>query len=212
MQQPIEHDVESHTHSPPLHSVPELQLVQVAPPVPHCVFDGVVTQCWVVGSQHPAQLVASQTHWPWALHFWSEPHAMHAAPLAPHWVLLVGETHVLPVPQQPLHMVPPQEHCPLVHESPPEHAPHARPPLPQVPELCIENGTHWPLVLQQPLGQVLGPQVGPESPCPSEPPPVSVGTSAVTSVVTSGPGPVSVIIVSPPPSSPPPSATDASPA
>jgi len=128
---------------------------------------------------------------------------MHMAPLAPHWVLVVGETHVLPVPQQPLHTVPPQEHAPLEHESPPAQAAHARPPLPHVPELCIENATHWPLALQQPLAQLLGPQVVTESPCASEPPPVSVGTS----FVTSGPGLVSWFIESPPPS-----ATEASPA
>jgi hypothetical protein len=79
--------------------------------------------------------------------------AMHVAPLAPHWAFVVGETHVLPVPQQPLHIVPPHEQVPFEHESPLAHALHARPPLPQVPELWPENGTQWLLLSQQPLVQ-----------------------------------------------------------
>jgi len=66
LQQPIEHDVESHTHFPVvvLHSRPVPQLTHALPPRPHCVFVGVATQCWVVESQQPAHFVGSQTHCP----------------------------------------------------------------------------------------------------------------------------------------------------
>jgi hypothetical protein len=68
LQQPIAHEVESHTHCPPLHSWPVPQVLQTLPPEPHCVLVAGETQCWVFGSQQPAHVVGSQTHCPVGLH------------------------------------------------------------------------------------------------------------------------------------------------
>jgi hypothetical protein len=74
MQQPFEHELESHTHLPPTHSRPLPQGAQVAPPVPHAAVVVVVTQCWLA-SQHPfGHVFASHTHWPWGSHSWSAAH------------------------------------------------------------------------------------------------------------------------------------------
>jgi len=131
-------------------------------------------------------------------------------------MVVVGEMHALPVPQQPLHIVPPQLHVPFEHESPLAQALHARPPLPQFPLPCIVNVTQWPVVSQQPLEQFDGPHEVPPSPesesaCPSGPPPPSSGatSAAVSPPVTSWPGLESSFVASPPPLS---AADEASPA
>jgi hypothetical protein len=51
----------------------------------------------------------------------------------------------------------PHAHAPLVQRSdrpPTPQAPQAAPAVPQVPLLCCAYGTHWPLLSQQPVGQL----------------------------------------------------------
>jgi hypothetical protein len=113
---------------------------QVAPPVPHEVFDSdaYASQVPVDVQQPEGHDVALQTHCPvLVLHFWPVAHALHDAPPAPHDVSdsLESASHALPL-QQPAHDVPPQEHVPLVHDCPEPQGPHAAPPVPHSLEDC----------------------------------------------------------------------------
>ncbi len=138
VQQPIEHDVASHTHWPLLlsHSWPVAQPAQAAPPVPH---DPLLwaPHCSQVPVEPPLQqplphVLTSHTHWPvLRSHSRLVPHALHATPPAPQEAFdsFARASQVVPL-QQPAQADPPQLHIPLVHADPPPHAPHACPPVP----------------------------------------------------------------------------------
>jgi hypothetical protein len=129
LQQPLGHDVESHTHVPLVES-----------------------HRWPAG--HDVEL---HTHPPVALHVGFVPvHAMHAAPPAPQVPLLspASCTHDVPE-QQPLHCDPPQVHAPFEHDWPLTHGAQAAPALPHLVASCDVNATHAPVASQQPFGHDL---------------------------------------------------------
>jgi hypothetical protein len=136
LQQPLGHDVASHTHWPLLllHSWPEPQAPQAAPAVPQEPLDSAEYASHTpLEVQQPAgHEVASQTHWPLALHSWPAGHAAHARPPLPHeeFVSLDSASHAPPPVQQPAHDPPPQVHDPFEHASPEPHALHAPPLVP----------------------------------------------------------------------------------
>jgi hypothetical protein len=69
----------------------------------------------------------------------------------------------VPLLQHPLHEVEPeQEHAPDVHVDPVLQPWHVAPPFPQVVWFWRVKGTQLPVgpPLQQPFGQVVGPQAG----------------------------------------------------
>ncbi len=111
------------------------QATQATPPVPQLAAEA-ARQTPLASQQPLGHVVASHTHAP-ALHSWSAAHALHAAPLEPHCVF-VAAMHVLPVPQQPLHMLPPQLQAPFEQESPLAQPLHAPPPVPHAVALCEE--------------------------------------------------------------------------
>ncbi len=166
LQQPPEQEVVLQTHCPLVHAWPVAQPLQAAPPVPqvavaevwHCPFE----------SQQPfGQEAASHTQVPWVLHSWWVAQAVHEPPLAPQ-VVFEAVTQA-PFEQQPLQLVPPQLHAPLLQAWPDEQVPHDFPPEPQAPVDCAEAATQWPVVSQQPFGQEVGLQTQvPEDPqvCP----------------------------------------------
>jgi hypothetical protein len=133
LQQPFAHDVALQTHCPVprLHSCPDAHAPQVAPPVPHDVFDSAAWASHVPPLQQPAgHEVTSQTHCP-PLHSCPAPHALHVPPEVPHAMSdsLASGTQLPPL-QQPAHDPPPQVHAPLEHASPLPHALHAAPAEP----------------------------------------------------------------------------------
>ncbi len=115
-QQPVGHEVASHTHLPPVHSCPvahavappqvqlplaeqpsavEPQLVHEAPAVPQAVED--VGSLQVLPEQHPVgQLVELQPLHAPLLQVWPVGHIAHMAPAAPHALGSVPGWQVLP--------------------------------------------------------------------------------------------------------------------
>jgi hypothetical protein len=64
LQQPLGHDVASHTHWPLLHSWPAAHAEHVAPAKPHEPFDSPESGSHVVPLQHPAHAPPPQVHAP----------------------------------------------------------------------------------------------------------------------------------------------------
>jgi hypothetical protein len=144
VQQPLGHDVPSHTHFPTLvlHSCPDPHEAHVAPPVPHEPFDSDAYASHVPllpPLQQPfGHDVPSQTHCPLpVLHSRPDPHDLHDAPPEPHdeFTSLPSGTHVAPL-QQPAHDPPPQLQVPLVHACPLPHSLQAAPPVPHTEVDC----------------------------------------------------------------------------
>lgn len=130
----------------------------VPPPLPHALNEVPGWQVLVLPSQQPVgQLVESQMHW-LPLQRWpgahagplpqpqppSVPHALvrglveqlaHMPPPAPHAVVVVGLTHVVPEQHPPGQLVESQMHAPPLHRWPAPHA--AFPPHLQTPPV------HW---------------------------------------------------------------------
>jgi hypothetical protein len=121
LQHPVGHEVASQTQVPLLllHSRPAPHAPQLAPAAPQDALDS-EAQASHVPVRPPLQQpcgheLASQTHWPVAvLHSLPAAHAPHAAPPAPHELLLsmVSASHVVPL-QQPEHAPPPHVQAPL---------------------------------------------------------------------------------------------------
>ena len=150
LQQPEEQEVALQTHSPVevLHSWPEAQAAQAAPPVPHWPFFCADAGTHELPLQQPAvQDVALQTHWPLVVsHAWPEAHAAHAAPPAPQppLVSLASFTHESPSQQPSGHEAGLQTHLPwaVSHVWPAAHATQAAPTAPQAVGVSLTSGTH----------------------------------------------------------------------
>jgi hypothetical protein len=146
-QQPLGHDVASHTQAPLTQRWPALQAgpvpqvqapfvhesafvepqaTQAAPLVPQLVNDGVMQ---LFPAQHPlGHDVASHTQAPLTQLSPELPQARHTAPPRPHCVAVGGAMQLFPE-QQPLgHDVASQTQIPLTHRCPALHAA----PVPQV--------------------------------------------------------------------------------
>lgn len=145
LQQPLGHEVASHTQVPPRQRWPAAQAAE------------------------PPQWQAP----PWQLSA-PAPHAPHAAPEPPHSAA-VGTTHWFPLQQPVGHEVPSQRQAPLTQCSPLPHAPpmpqrqppseqlsaeagsHAEQSAPPAPQFAAPGAWHAPL-RQQPPSQLLAPQ------------------------------------------------------
>ena len=88
MQQPLGHEVASHTHWPvPLHSRPVEHALQATPDAPHEVLDSAVSCSQVPAPvQQPGHDVPPHVHAPF-VHASLPMHGLHAAPPVPHAVL-----------------------------------------------------------------------------------------------------------------------------
>jgi hypothetical protein len=142
LQHPLGHDVASQTHCPVavLHSWPEGQPAQVAPPVPQEVLDSDAYASQVPAAvQHPfGHELALHTHRPVeVLHVCPVAHAAQAAPPAPQdrTDSLVSGSQVLPL-QQPAHEEPLHVHVPPEHACPELQALHAAPAAPHSEADC----------------------------------------------------------------------------
>ncbi len=135
LQQPVGHDVASHTHWPlPLHSWPDAQAPHATPPVPHDPLDSPANSSHVPDAvQHPGHDVPAQEHAPLAQDS-PVPQAEQALPPVPHWVAdcVASGTHVVPSQQPVGHDVASHTHWPIVllHSWPAAHVPHATPAAP----------------------------------------------------------------------------------
>jgi hypothetical protein len=90
------------------------------------------------------------------LHSCPDGHAAHAAPPAPHEVVVSDPygTHVLPLQQPFGHEFASQTHCPpLLHVWPCAHAVQATPPAPHDCEFSFASGSHRP-ALQHPAHEL----------------------------------------------------------
>lgn len=173
LQQPLGHDVASHTQAPETQRcpaphaapVPHAQLppthasarsgsheMQALPASPHAITLGALH---VLPLQQPVgQLAAHPAHAP-ALHA-DAPHDSHAPPPAPHAALLVPVWQTLPA-QHPVHDVGSQTHAPPTQRWPSAHAPpapHRHTPPAQPSVVTGSHALHVPPV---------GPQVVNES-------------------------------------------------
>ena len=152
-QQPPAHDDALQTHMPFEHVWPVAHAAHVAPPVPQVGFADV--RHMPVESQQPfGHEVALHTQAPCALQAWFAAHATHCPPLAPHAV--ADAVMQVPFAQQPLQLMLPQLHAPLLHVCPDAHMPHALPADPQTVVDCADCATQRPCESQQPLGQEVG--------------------------------------------------------
>jgi hypothetical protein len=153
VQQPPEHDAESHTHWPVvLHAWPPLHGPHAAPPVPHaiafCDAYGVQVPFTVAVQQPMPQEVASHTHWPEELHSWPLWHATHATPPVPHEAC-AEVTHWPLESQHPVgHELASHTHEPETHSWPVGHILHA---TPLAPHAAFEDVSHEPALEQQPM-------------------------------------------------------------
>ena len=95
--------------------------------------------------------MASQTHWPCALHSCWPPQVAQVPPLAPQ--LSCPDVMHAPLEQQPPQLVPPQLQAPLVHAWPDPHVPQLAPFEPQAMVFWAEVATHLPVGSQQPPEQ-----------------------------------------------------------
>jgi hypothetical protein len=164
VQQPFGQEVASQTHCPlPLHSWPEAQAPQTAPPAPQDELDSLVGSSHVsLAVQHPGHEVPAQVHVP-PVHASPFAQALQAAPPVPHSVPDWDETatHFPLAVQQPVgHEVASQVQRPLLvsHSSPDRHASQLAPPTPHWREDCDECATQSPFSVQHPSAHVRGPQ------------------------------------------------------
>jgi hypothetical protein len=181
LQQPVEHEVGSHTHAPVTvsHSCPLAHTAHITPPAPHAEADCEPGRTHApLGVQHPpGHVVALHTQCPVVvLHSVPGGHAAHRVPPAPHDAVdsLDSGSHVALDVQQPAHAEPPQVHIPPEQLPPGAHGAHMVPPLPHDMADCEAQGTHVPLALQHPVAHVAGPQGGAVSggascPCAASP-------------------------------------------
>jgi hypothetical protein len=148
-----EHEDVLQTHCPLApHACPLTHVMQLAPPVPQVVLLD-VSHC-PLELQHPSgHEWASQTHAPCALHSCPGSQSVHTPPFAPHAVFDTV-THTPSLEQQPLQLVPPQVHDPLLQAWSVAQTPHALPSEPQALVDCAEDVVHshapeapqaWPL-------------------------------------------------------------------
>jgi len=154
LQQPFGHEVALQTHAPcALHVWPVAHVAHAAPPTPQV--DVADVRHMPVESQQPfGHEVALHTQAPCALQAWFAAHATHCPPLAPHAV--ADAVMQVPFAQQPLQLMLPQLHAPLLHVCPDAHMPHALPADPQAVVDCADCATQRPCESQQPLGQEVG--------------------------------------------------------
>jgi hypothetical protein len=151
-QQPLGHDVASHTHLPcALQRWFALHATHWPPLTPQLVFD----EAWHTPfEQQPAQLVLPQLHAP-LLHVCPVEHVPHALPDAPHAAAVcpAWATQRFCASQHPPgHDAGVHTHAPvLLHTCPVAHAPHAAPRAPHAAALSDAYATHV-LPLQQPFG------------------------------------------------------------
>ncbi len=126
---------------PPLQLSPDGHAVHVAPPVPQALVLVPVSQNPRASQQPVGHVVgphAMPMHNP-ARHESPGGHGTHAKPPAPHAEVLVPDSHMPPLSQQPvaqlrgLQVIP--SHAPMKQTSPVGHAAHASPPLPHAEEL-----------------------------------------------------------------------------
>ena len=134
VQQPLGHEVASHTHAPldVSHSWPAGHATQATPLLPHVELFSLPVGSHVVPLQHPAHEAPPQLHAP-SVHACPELHGVQAAPPVPHSEELCDTkvTHVLPLQQPVAHEVESQTHCPLpLHSWPMSHAAQVAPPVP----------------------------------------------------------------------------------
>jgi hypothetical protein len=153
LQQPLGHDVGSHTHALPLQRCPVAHAMQTPPPVPHAADVSAVTQLVPPLQQPFGHDVASHAHPPCVLHSCPVVHPTHAPPPRPQ-VALDELTHV-PFEQQPLQLVPPHVHAPPLQACPAVHLPHVLPPDPQAIADWAAWATQLLLLSQQPPGHAL---------------------------------------------------------
>jgi hypothetical protein len=157
LQHPVAQEVTLQTHWPDvvLQTWFAPQAAQAAPATPHSLFVCDAYATHVVPLQQPfGHELALQTHWPvLVLHVSPVPHALHAAPPAPHDMddSADSASQVEPL-QQPAQAPPPQLQVPLVQLSPLPHVLHAAPPVPHSEIDCEEYPTQV-VPLQQPLEQ-----------------------------------------------------------
>jgi hypothetical protein len=189
LQQPLGHEVASHTHMPvaALHSWPDAHVAHIPPPMPHAVLDCEPGATHVPpGVQQPlGHELAVHTQWPVLVsQDWPDAQAEHKVPPAPHDAFdsLDRGSHMAPEVQQPAHAEPPQVHIPPEQLPPAAHGAHMAPPLPHEELDCAENGSHWPLALQQPEGHVEGSHGGAVSATASPGASLPCATSAVASL------------------------------
>jgi len=134
-QQPVEHDVASHTHEPEAQRWPDSH----AAPVPHA-------------------------HEPSAAHRSERAsHAMQPTPPVPHALAVVGRTHVAPEQQPSAHVLALQlAHTPLMQPSPPGQVAHSAPPVPHALD-ALPGWQVVPV--QQPLHDSASQTHAPETQC-----------------------------------------------
>jgi hypothetical protein len=161
LQQPLGHDVASHTHCPPpLQPCPDAHAAQAAPPLPHELLDSLLSDSQLPPLQQPGHDIPPQEHAPPA-QACPEAQALHAAPPTPQSAepCMDWGTQVLPLQQPVGHDDASQTHLPVVesHSCPATHAAHVAPPVPHDAVDSRAYASHVPVgpPLQQPLGQVL---------------------------------------------------------
>jgi hypothetical protein len=166
-QQPVGHEVASHTHAPVAvsHPCPDAHCAHIAPPVPHALLPCIPGATHApLGVQHPpGHVLVLHTQWPELVsHSVPDGHIAHNVPIAPHDVFdsLGSGWHMAVDVQQPAHADPPQVHAPPEQLPPMAHGAHIVPPLPHDVVDCALNGSHWPLAVQHPLAHVAGPHGG----------------------------------------------------
>jgi hypothetical protein len=143
-----------------------VQLMQLSPPMPQSPSLCVATHAPPFAGQQPVQLVELQpVDWHTPLTHESPPgHATQVEPDAPHWLLVAGETQVVPL-QHPFGQVVPLQvggaQAPFTQTLPPLQAMQAAPAVPQA--VLVGGDTQFPL-LQQPFGQLVAPQVAVQAP------------------------------------------------
>jgi hypothetical protein len=208
VQQPFGHEVASHTQCPlPLHSCPLGQAVQASPPAPHEVLDSLDRASHVLLLQQPGQVVPPHVHAPWE-HVLPVVHVPHAAPPLPHseadWALY--GTHVSPLQQPAGHEVALHTQAPLLrsHTWVARHAPQADPFEPQTLLDCEEYGSHCPDCVQQPWGQLEGPQPLVPTSLPGPSWALSVAVESEPGPPSLPPSPLLVVPSAPPSQSTPP--------
>ena len=156
-------------HAPELHTCPELQAAQAAPPFPHCDVDWAVSATQVLPLQHPpGQVVALHgvTQAP-EVQDWPAEQALQAVPPLPHWATVCADpaTQVVPL-QQPLGQVVPSHgtvQVPALHTFPAAQAEQAVPAFPHWDVDCADGATQV-VPLQQPDGQVVALHVAAHAP------------------------------------------------
>jgi hypothetical protein len=160
LQQPLGHEAASQTHCPVdvLHARPPAQDAHAVPAAPQDVFVSPDKDSQVLPLQQPAHEVPPHPHAPLA-HAPPPEHAPQAAPHVPHSLddCEPYGTQVLPLQQPFEHEVASHTQDPVAvaHSWPVAHAPQAAPAAPHDADDCEAYGSHAPLAVQQPFGQLV---------------------------------------------------------